>query len=187
MTDSTSEQEKAERAAAILPFETARNKGRATRAAIVSVVTQADRIAMLSRARNGADRIDACYANGWCEEDYRRNKSAFVSARASVDQSDLDAAMAAATFTVAGEPVEVSPIQPDPWIEGRCRFGLSWVGQCGNTDELSPEGFCETHRHLSCVVCPGIVRAVHDCGDTIGPLVCGEPLCAEHKSCGRGT
>jgi hypothetical protein len=67
----------------------------------------------------------------------------------------------------------------------QCKFQDGWAGQCKNDAEES--GFCEKHKDVKCSSCGE--HATHSCSETMGPLVCGEPLCdnCEHTIYSDGT
>jgi hypothetical protein len=54
----------------------------------------------------------------------------------------------------------------------KCEWDRAWIGPCEN--EVTNGQFCDEHRR-KCVSCGG--EATHDCSTTLGPLVCGQPLC----------
>jgi len=54
-----------------------------------------------------------------------------------------------------------------------CEFMQCWVGPCNKID-------CNKHKDLKCR-CGS--KAIHDCGETHGPMVCGSNLC---KTCACG-
>lgn len=60
----------------------------------------------------------------------------------------------------------------------RCVYELAWSGPCSK-DTKSDLNVCPEHLTKRCVVCDK--HAVRECDTTMGPLVCGEPLCAEHN------
>lgn len=182
-----SPEEKAERAAFLLPFRLAHEAGKREREQ-AGYVTQGDRIAMIhryhapKRGKASSERTDAAFAGGWCSEDYYRHSSAHMAAQAIVKQQEEAEDLATGTFTLGGEPIEVTPINPDDWITGQCGFVLSHVGVCGAFDFLV-DGMCDIHKWKSCLVCHEPAR--HDCPDTFGPMVCGAPLCRNHEHCGQ--
>lgn len=53
-----------------------------------------------------------------------------------------------------------------------CDFDQAWVGKCKETDLLE-NGQCEKHQQN----CRCGKLATRDCAATIGPLICGAPLC----------
>jgi hypothetical protein len=67
-----------------------------------------------------------------------------------------------------------------------CKFMIAWVGRCksppvGSHESKNPfledviEGeYCEKHMER---ICKCGKQATHDCSDTIGPMICGAPLC----------
>lgn len=57
-----------------------------------------------------------------------------------------------------------------------CLFRNAWVGECKN-ETMDGEDFCEEHLQKQCVSCGE--QATHECHETMGPLVCGSPLCNE--------
>ena len=65
-------------------------------------------------------------------------------------------------------------------MKNKCKFYISWVGECG---EPCVGDFCEKHAGLRCVSCGE--QATRACGDTTfgGSMVCGAPLCdsCEHS------
>ncbi len=61
-----------------------------------------------------------------------------------------------------------------------CRWMKAWIGRC-KTEALEGD-FCAEHSGKVCCGCGEI--ADHDCPETVGPLVCGQLLCAgcHHKN-----
>ena len=55
----------------------------------------------------------------------------------------------------------------------QCKFNKAWVGRC--KEEADESGFCEEHRGMVCSSCGAV--ATRNCSETMGPLVCGAPLC----------
>lgn len=55
----------------------------------------------------------------------------------------------------------------------QCIWDMAWVGRCGET-ALVGKDVCEKHV-AQCRNCNS--TATHDCDATVGPLVCGYPLC----------
>lgn len=70
-----------------------------------------------------------------------------------------------------------------------CKFNRAWIGNCKNPvvgavesddpfiDDTHEGDFCEKHQGIKCK-CGN--QAVRECSDTLGPMVCGAPLC---KTC----
>lgn len=54
----------------------------------------------------------------------------------------------------------------------RCVWIKAWVGRC--TAAADESGLCADHQ-ARCRACGK--PATHDCHSTLGPLVCGTPLC----------
>lgn len=65
-----------------------------------------------------------------------------------------------------------------------CKFIKSWIGPCGSKTN-NPNGQCDEHQ-AKCCSCGAL--AVMDCEETMGPFVCGCPLCAdcEHTTQSNG-
>ena len=59
------------------------------------------------------------------------------------------------------------PEDYDQVVNEVCGFVMSWVGKCKEIN-------CKRHN----VNCGCGKKATHDCGATIGAMVCGRPLCA---------
>ena len=71
-----------------------------------------------------------------------------------------------------------------------CDFSVAWVGRCnqpvvGSAENNNPftndthEGdYCEKHQGK---LCKCGKQATHECGDVIGPMVCGASLCNDCK------
>lgn len=57
----------------------------------------------------------------------------------------------------------------------RCKFDIAWSGQCKNV--ATDNGYCDEHKNLMCNSCGK--KATHSCYETMGPLVCGSPLCED--------
>jgi hypothetical protein len=64
-----------------------------------------------------------------------------------------------------------------------CQFSRAWIGKC----KKDGEPFCEDHNGLKCSSCGE--PATGECAETLGPLVCGVPLCpdCEHTITADGT
>jgi len=54
-----------------------------------------------------------------------------------------------------------------------CQFVIAWVGTCKKPTKEGKD-YCEKHEKEKCS-CGG--QAVTECSATIGPMVCGRPLC----------
>lgn len=55
-----------------------------------------------------------------------------------------------------------------------CGFDRAWIGKC--EVEVEKEGQrCKDHQHQVCHSCDA--PATRECSETMGPLVCGFPLC----------
>ncbi len=54
-----------------------------------------------------------------------------------------------------------------------CGWGIAWVGECKRPATTC--GRCAEHAGKTCVCCGA--AAVRECHQTVGPLVCGHPLC----------
>ena len=53
-----------------------------------------------------------------------------------------------------------------------CNFVNGWAGKCKHEPESE---FCIKHKDLVCSSCG--VQAIKSCDETMGPCVCGSPLC----------
>ncbi len=72
-------------------------------------------------------------------------------------------------------------------MNNQCKFNMAWVGKCKKptgtaVDEYDPfteqevaVEYCEKHLKLKCRKCGK--QATHDCSATIGPMICGAPVC----------
>lgn len=61
-----------------------------------------------------------------------------------------------------------------------CAFQMAWAGCCRNA-AVAGEVYCGEHLSLACRVCQE--QATHLC-PVAGSLVCGEPICDKHSTCG---
>lgn len=71
----------------------------------------------------------------------------------------------------------------------KCIFNRAWIGKCGKpaigddnpfTQDINESDYCDDHRDKKCR-CGA--QATHECSNTIGPMVCGMPLCDDCR-CG---
>lgn len=60
----------------------------------------------------------------------------------------------------------------------QCKFEKAWVGRCKNVSFPGLD-YCEEHSKRQCS-CGN--QATHDCYETMGGFVCGEPLCPKCAS-----
>lgn len=69
---------------------------------------------------------------------------------------------------------------------GKCKFELAWVGKC-NKPTVRGSEMCEKHAGIECCSCGQ--PATRECDETLGPFVCGFPLCdkCEHEIAPDGT
>ena len=67
-----------------------------------------------------------------------------------------------------------------------CIFSNCWVGPC-RKETVGDSEFCQEHEKDVCGSCGK--KATQSCGETMGPLVCGVPLCdqCEHELDEQGT
>ena len=69
-----------------------------------------------------------------------------------------------------------------------CNFNIAWVGRCKEpvvgangsdnpfVDDSEELDYCKKHLAVKCKCGK---QATRNCSDTIGPMVCGAPLCDE--------
>ncbi|MES3004785.1 MAG: hypothetical protein V4690_01580 [Patescibacteria group bacterium] len=55
-----------------------------------------------------------------------------------------------------------------------CNFEKAWQGLCKKPTD---NGWCSEHENRKCICCG--TKAIKDCGETMGPFVCGVNLCGE--------
>ena len=69
--------------------------------------------------------------------------------------------------------------------EYTCNFDKAWVGPCRNPVETEGER-CAEHTGQDCASCNA--PASRQCDETMGPFVCGAPLCVDcaHTLCSNG-
>lgn len=60
----------------------------------------------------------------------------------------------------------------------RCIYDVCWQGRCKNKVQYEGEQFCEEHRDKMCSKCKER-KAVRDCHQHAGSMICGAPLCDE--------
>lgn len=61
-------------------------------------------------------------------------------------------------------------------MPNKCVWGKAWIGPCGEETSNHNNTYCKEHSYIKCSSCHTNF-ATHDCDQTMGPLVCGAPLC----------